>query len=199
LVEENMPVKKGQPLFQFDRRPYEYKVAQLEAQLAEAKQNVLVLQTDVEATTQKVARAKVELEYQRYQKGLFDKLATEQAVREEDVVQWATRVSSAEATNGEALAELERSRLKYKSQIDGINTTAANVEAQLRQAQYYLDNTTLVASEDGRIINLQVRPLIIANVPLPPAVYRELRSQAASVDKTPAQLMAAILSRAAGN
>ena len=41
--------------------------------------------------------------------------------------------------------------------------------------------------------------LIIANVPLPPAVYRELRSQAASVDKTPAQLMAAILSRAAGN
>jgi hypothetical protein len=41
--------------------------------------------------------------------------------------------------------------------------------------------------------------LIIANVPLPPAVYRELQSQAAKVDKTPAQLMAAILSRAAGN
>ena len=40
--------------------------------------------------------------------------------------------------------------------------------------------------------------LIIANVPLPPPVYRELRSQAASIDQTPAQLMAAILSRAAG-
>ena len=26
LVEENVPVKMGQPLFQFDRRPYEYKV-----------------------------------------------------------------------------------------------------------------------------------------------------------------------------
>ena len=71
LVEENMPVKKDQPLFQFDRRPYEYKVAQLEAQLAEAKQNVLVLQADVEAQTQKVARAKVEMEYQRYPKGAF--------------------------------------------------------------------------------------------------------------------------------
>ena len=43
LVEENVPVKKGHPLFQLDRRPYEYKVEQLEAQLAEAKQNVLVL------------------------------------------------------------------------------------------------------------------------------------------------------------
>ena len=40
--------------------------------------------------------------------------------------------------------------------------------------------------------------LIIADVPLPPPVYRELRSQAASVGQTPAQLMAAILSRAAG-
>jgi hypothetical protein len=41
--------------------------------------------------------------------------------------------------------------------------------------------------------------VVIANVPLPPAVYRELRSQAASAGQTPAQLMAAILSRAAGN
>jgi hypothetical protein len=40
---------------------------------------------------------------------------------------------------------------------------------------------------------------IIASVPLPPAVYTELRDQAASVGKTPAQLMVTILSRAAGN
>ena len=146
LVEENTPVKKDQPLFQFDRRPYEYKVRQLEAQLAEAKQNVLVLQADVEAQTQKATRAKVELDYQQYQKGLFDKLAKEQAVREEDVVQWATRVSSAEATRARRWLSSNRSRLKYKSQIDGVNTMVANVEAQLRQAQYYLDNTTLVGS-----------------------------------------------------
>jgi multidrug resistance efflux pump len=36
LVEENVPVQKDQPLFQFDRRPYEYKVEQLEAQLVQA-------------------------------------------------------------------------------------------------------------------------------------------------------------------
>ena len=39
--------------------------------------------------------------------------------------------------------------------------------------------------------------LIIANVPLPPAVYRELRSQAAAANQTPAQFMAALLARAA--
>jgi multidrug resistance efflux pump len=164
LVEENMPVKKGQPLFQFDRRPYEYKVQQLEAQLAETKQNVLVLQADVEAATQKATVTKVALDYQQYQKGIFDKLAKQQAVREEDVVKWATAVSSAQATRDEALAELERARLKYKSEINGVNTLVASMEAQLRQAQYYLDNTTLVAPEDGRIINLQVRPGMVSGI-----------------------------------
>jgi hypothetical protein len=37
LVEQNEPVEKGTPLFQFDSRPYEYHVRQLEAQLAKAK------------------------------------------------------------------------------------------------------------------------------------------------------------------
>ncbi len=40
--------------------------------------------------------------------------------------------------------------------------------------------------------------LIIADVPLPPDVYRELRRQAVTSNQTPAQLMAAILARAAG-
>jgi multidrug resistance efflux pump len=164
LVEENVLVKRDQPLFQFDRRPYQYKVEQIEAQLAEAKQNVLVLQADVEVATQKVKKAEVELGYEVYQKTIFDKLAREQAVREEDIVQRNTRVNSAQATTDEAIAELERARLKYKSEIDGINTTVANMAAQLELARYYLDNTTLVAPEDGRIINLQVRPGMVSGI-----------------------------------
>jgi multidrug resistance efflux pump len=164
LVEDNVPVKKGQPLFQFDRRPYQYKVDQIEAQLAEAKQNVRILQADVDVATQKTIKSKVELDYENYQKAMFDKLAKEQAVRDEDVVKWATRVNAAQATHDEALGELERARLKYKSEIGGVNTTVANMEAQLQQARYYLDNTTLTAPEDGRIINLQVRPGMVSGI-----------------------------------
>jgi hypothetical protein len=40
--------------------------------------------------------------------------------------------------------------------------------------------------------------LIIASIPLPPAVYRELKSQAADANQSPAQFMAAILAKAAG-
>ena len=164
LVEDNVPVKKGQPLFQFDRRPYQYKLDQIAAQLAAAKQNVNVLKADVDAATQGAKKAKVELEYTLYQKRIFDKLAQEQAVREEDVEQWLTRANSAQATLDGAEAQLQRAILQYKSEINGVNTSVANMEAQLQQTQYYLDNTTLTAPEDGRIINLQVRPGMVAGI-----------------------------------
>jgi multidrug resistance efflux pump len=143
LVDEGAPVKKDQPIFQFDRRPYEYKVKQIEAQIAEAKQNVKVLKLDVDVAAQDATKTKVDLDYQQYQKQIFDKLAKEQAVREDLIEQWLSRVNSAQATNEAALAALERAQVKYKSEINGVNTTVANMEAQLLLARYYLDNTTL--------------------------------------------------------
>jgi Multidrug resistance efflux pump len=63
-----------------------------------------------------------------------------------------------------AAAETERANLRYDSQIGGVNTTVADVQANLELAQYYLENTTLVAPEDGLIINLQVRPGVVAAI-----------------------------------
>jgi multidrug resistance efflux pump len=139
-------------------------VQQLEAQLAEAKQNVLILQADVDIAMQKAERAKVQLGFEQYQKQMFAKLVQEQAVRREQIIQTDARVDSAQAAHDEARAELQRARLRYKSEIDGVNTSVANLEAQLQLARYYLDNTTLTAPEDGRIINLQVRPGMVSGI-----------------------------------
>ena len=62
LVEPNMPVKKGQPLFQFDRRLYEYKVDAAKAQLAAAEQNVLELKAAVDAAAAAVDEARAKRE-----------------------------------------------------------------------------------------------------------------------------------------
>jgi multidrug resistance efflux pump len=224
LVEPDVPVKKGQPLFQFDRRPYEYKVRQIEAHLAaakqnvrvlkadmevagqkvsqqdarvaEAQQNVRVLKADVEVAAQKVVKTESELVYARYSQQLAQGLASKGAGPEEEAQKSTaqlhmaeaavkeaqaelerarlkyeseiggvnTTVAALEATVKEAQAELERARLKYESEIGGVNTTVAALEAELSQARYYLDNTTLVAPEDGRIVNLQVRPGMVSGI-----------------------------------
>jgi multidrug resistance efflux pump len=162
LVENDTPVKKDQPLFEFDRRPYEYKVRQLEAQLAHSKQNVLVLLADVDVAAQNVAKARSDLEYAKYQQQLAQGLAAKGAGPEEDVQKWTAQAQAAQASVKQALAEDKRASLKYQSQIGGVNTTVAAMLAELEQARYYLDNTTLVAPEDGRIVNLQVRPGMVS-------------------------------------
>src|SRR6476660_7677928 len=115
LVEEGAPVKKGQPIFQFDRRPYEYKVNQIQAQLAEAKQNVRVLKLDVDVAAQDTTRTKVELAYQQSPKKVFDELAKEPAGACMDSEKGPTRVNAAQATTDGATAALERAQTKYKS------------------------------------------------------------------------------------
>lgn len=162
LVEPNVPVKKGQPLFQFDRRPYEYKVRQLEAQLARARQDVLVLKADTQINAQKIAKLKADLDYAAYQQKLSASLAKQGAGPEEDAQKWSAQVAADDAAIKEAQAEEVRARLRYTSEIGGVNTTVAAVQAELDQARYYLDNTLMVAPEDGYIINLQVRPGMVS-------------------------------------
>jgi multidrug resistance efflux pump len=206
LVQPDVEVKKGQPLFQFDRRPYEYqtrqlvaqleaasasavsskyKVEQLKAGLAAANQEVHMYKADLAAAEQKVIRTKSELEYAKYQQQLSHGLAQKGAGPEEDAQKWAAQMAADEAAVMEATAEAERSRLKYQSQWDGVNTTVASataqlkeseaaqkqaaatitsVQAQLELARYYLDNTLMVAPEDGHIVNLQVQPGMVAGI-----------------------------------
>lgn len=162
MVQPNVQVKKGTPLFQFDRRPYESKVQQLEAQLAAAKQDVLAKKTDVAASAQKVVRLKAELRFAQYQQALSVRLASQGAGPEEDAMKYQAQVEAMQAAILEALAEEQRAKLRATSQIDGVNTSVAALMAELSQARFYLDNTLMVAPEDGVVINLQVRPGMVA-------------------------------------
>jgi len=204
LVKPDEPVKKGQPLFQFDRRPYEYQVRQLEAQLdassasevaakykiaqahsqvAAADQDVRMYKADLDSAEQKIVRTKSELAYAKYQQQLSQGLAQKGAGPEEDAQKWQAQMSADEAAVAEATAEAERTRLKYQAEYKGVNPTVAtataelqeseaterqatatiaSVQAQLELERYYLDNTLIVAPDDGHIVNLQVQAGMVA-------------------------------------
>ena len=72
------------------------------------------------------------------------------------------RLAADLAATKEAQAEEQRAVLNYTSQINGVNTTVASTQAELDQARFYLENTLMVAPEDGYIINLQARPGMVA-------------------------------------
>src|SRR5277367_7064363 len=156
LVKPDVPVKKGQPLFQFDRRPYEYQVRQLEAQLdtssasavaakykiaqahsqvAAADQDVRMYKADLDSAEQKIVRTKSELAYAKYQQQLSQGLAQKGAGPEEDAQKWQAQMSADEAAVAEATAEAERARLKYQAQYEGVNTTVATATAELKESE----------------------------------------------------------------
>lgn len=164
LVDDNSEVKKGDPLFRFDRTIYESRVNQLKAQLAAARQNVRVLETNIDSAVDRVAQADAALAFSTNQMHAYDDLVKKGVGRADQAVKWQDTVKADTAVLNAAKADLEVAKLQYNSTIDGVHTSVANLEADLQQAQYYLDNTTLVAPEDGRIVNLQVRPGMVSGI-----------------------------------
>lgn len=158
LVKNNQHVRKGDPLFRFDDRIFRYRVNQLAAEVAAAEQNVLILKANLDLATGKVDQTKAEQKYAREQFTRFKKLVPKGAASERQLENWEAQLRERTAELAESRAEKESAQLAYDSRIDGVNTTVAQKQAELDQARYYLEHTTIYAPGDGFITNLQARP-----------------------------------------
>ncbi len=158
LVKANQPVKKGTPLYKFDTTIYEQKLAEAKAQLAAAEQNTKILDTDVQAAQDQLTQAKAQLAYAKSQQTRFTNLSGQGGARQEDVDKWNAEAEADTAAVSAAEATLQKAQLAKDNNIDGVNTSVAQARAQLAEAQYYLDQTTIVAPTDGYIVSQQAEP-----------------------------------------
>jgi multidrug resistance efflux pump len=165
-VQSNVPLKKGDVIFKVDPRPYQYQVTQKQAALREAEQTVKEQKASLDeaSAATKQLQSQVDLAQLTYdrQVELKGKDVIAQAT-----VDTATRnlETSKQALAGAQAAE-ERARLTYSSQINGVNTTVARLQAELDDAQYNLDQTVYRAPTDGYVTQLFLKPGMMA-VPLP--------------------------------
>ncbi|WP_194435828.1 HlyD family secretion protein [Vibrio fluminensis] len=165
-VEPNQPLKQGDVLFKIDPVPYQAAVDKLKAQIKEASQGALGLEAKLQEAEAALAKAvaerdKAQREFNRYQRG-FDKGAfTEQQL---DTRRQAFK--AAEATVKVANTNIEQAQIALDSEIGGENTTVAGLLADLRKAEFNLEQTTVYAPTDGFATQLALRPGVMA-VPLP--------------------------------
>jgi multidrug resistance efflux pump len=150
-VQPNVPVKAGTVLFQIDPAPYKYKVEQLSASLAQAKQQVLELKAGYVQATASVDGLEKQLAFHTkrladYQQMVSDYAQTEFRLQDTQVQQ-ETVAFQLQA----ARAAQVRAKLAMDSEINGTNTTVANIEAQLANAQWELEQTTVRALGDGYV------------------------------------------------
>jgi multidrug resistance efflux pump len=170
-VKPNAPLKQGDILFKIDPQPYQYVVDQKKAQLAEAEQNVKQLKAAYDQALANVEKVNVQVklaqeEYDR-QEQLFEKKVVAQAA-----LDIATRnIDAARQGLAGAQAAAENARLAYESEIGGVNTTVARLQAELSDAEFNLEQTVVRAPGPGYVTQMALRPgMYVIPAPLRPAM-----------------------------
>lgn len=172
-VAANTPLKKGDVLFRIDPRPYQFTVDQKKAALAEAEQMVQQLKAAMDAANSVVEgaiadRDRAQQSFESY-KEIFEnsmQRTGNSAVSELEVENRRGLFLAQVAAVGTAQAQAQQARLAYESQINGVNPSVARLTAELRNAEFELDQTTVRAPSDGYVSQVFLRPGMMAN-PLP--------------------------------
>lgn len=177
-VKANDLLKAGDVLFRIDPSSYKFEVAQRRAALAEAEQNVTQLKFAYDNAQAAAAAATAERDRA---KKAFDRVneGNEGARRRGSVEPFSIAEVenkrgihlSAEGAMQAALARAEQARVLYQSQIDGVHTSVARLRADLRDAEYNLELTTVRAPGSGFVTQLALRPgMYVVAAPFRPAM-----------------------------
>jgi multidrug resistance efflux pump len=153
-VEPNVLVKAGMILFQIDPAPYDARVKQLRAAIAEARQKAEQLKGQVDLAVADVKGLASQLEHAERRRDDIEKLARTSAISQFSLQDAVARVDLLAAQLQAASAREINARLALGSEINGENTTVAQLNAQLENALWELEQTTVRAASDGYITGL---------------------------------------------
>ncbi|EDP60417.1 HlyD family secretion protein [Vibrio sp. AND4] len=165
-VQANQPLQKGDVLFRIDPIPYQAEVDKLRARVKEASQGALGLESSVQEAEASVLKAlaerdKARREFDRYQRGFNRGAFTEQQL---DTRRQAFK--AAQATLEVAQSKKAQAQIALDSEVGGENTQVASLLAELRKAEFNLEQTVVTAPTAGYVTQLALRPGVMA-VPLP--------------------------------
>ncbi|HAT1578385.1 TPA: HlyD family secretion protein [Raoultella ornithinolytica] len=157
-VQPNQMLHKGDVLFTLDPTPFQAQVDDLTAQVKAASQDALSLNAalnSAQADLQKAIalRDQAQREYARFQAG-HDKGAFSDQMVDTRRQSW----KADEAAVAAAQASVVQAHNNLNSVVNGENTKVASLLAQLRAAEFKLENTVVRAPSDGYVSTVGLRP-----------------------------------------
>ncbi len=194
VVEGNVLVKKGDVLFRVDPTPYQLDVNTLEAQLANAIASQKEVEEQAKAAKAKVAEARsaiaqaasrssevaARLELARKRVEQYRELAGTGAGTRFDLERAETDVkelegqlaaarsveAQARAAEAQAIAGAQQVQERLGARVNGEYAQVAQIRAQLENAKWLLQETTVRSPCECYVVNLQLRPgAFVAAVP----------------------------------
>ncbi|MCW8400232.1 efflux RND transporter periplasmic adaptor subunit [Legionella sp. PATHC038] len=150
-VKENQKVKKGDKLIDIDPLPYTYAVQQAKAKLNIAKLNYENEKANVIKAEQRLKATQIQLNLSQDHYERYSKLQSKGDMAKITLINLADKMKEQVA----AIKEAEEQLRIAQTNLDDNEILAA--QAELAQANYLLDHTTLVAPDDGYITNFNLR------------------------------------------
>jgi multidrug resistance efflux pump len=156
-VRENDTVKKGDLLFEIDRRPFQHRVDLLIAKRVEAIQQVAQLGSELSAARAEDARLVAEETYARVVHEQEQAIYKQDATTDRKYVEAVQKYKAAQAALDRSRAQVRKAEQVLAARIGTEHALVAEVEAQLAQARLDLEWTRVYAPCDGLITDLQLR------------------------------------------
>jgi multidrug resistance efflux pump len=150
-VKPNVPVKTGDILFQIDPSPFQYKVSQLQASLAGARQQVEILKANYLQASANVTGLTAQAAFNAKRLADIATLVADDANTQFQQQDRRNAYETVLAQLSAAKAAQQSARLTMDSEISGVNTTVAQIEAQLENANWELSQTTIRAPAGGYV------------------------------------------------
>lgn len=174
-VKPNEAVKKGDLLFKIDPTPFQAKVDQFNALIADAQSGVLQNNQRLQSAIANVAQTKAQVEkaditYNRLLKA-NEEAGDNAAISQQVIDNNLKALEAAQSALSSAKAEEQRIRLLATSEIAGTNPQVAQLQAQLDKAMFDLESTQVRAPSDGIVTQIALRKGVrAASLPLRPVM-----------------------------
>jgi multidrug resistance efflux pump len=166
-VDENQTVRKGELLFEIDPRPFEHKLAQLEAKLAFTTQQVEQMQSELQLSKAEEARSAAE---ESYAEAVFKQEAEiykQDATTNRRYIDAVQKYKAAQALRDKTRAAARKAEQALAARVGSEHALVAEVRAQIAEAKLDLEWTKVYAPCNGYVTNLQLREGAYAHVGKP--------------------------------
>ena len=156
-VKENQTVTKGEVLFEIDPRPFQYRVALLEAKEVDVAQQVAQMESELSAARADDARLAAEETYARAVYEQETAIHKQKAATDRTYLDAVQKYNAAQAARQRGLAQTAKAEHALAARIGEEHALVVEVRAQLAEARLDLEWTRIDAPANGYVTNVQLR------------------------------------------
>jgi multidrug resistance efflux pump len=148
----NVPIQKGDVLFEVDPTSYQYTVNQAQAALQVARSDAARLSAGVKVAEASIARVQADARAAKLTLEITEK-AGGSVISKQELSDAQERYSAAQASLDQALATRDQATASFAGSKDAIKLA----EEKLKTAEFNLTQCTVLAPANGFVMNWQVR------------------------------------------